>query len=202
MTREHDPQHPEHTACTLYTFHLALISSLNVALLVLSSLDSGMGLWIFGNGNNGTAHWEPDPTNRRGTWTILSTSIITLTLCVYTSLHLNVPAHKSSATNTFFMKAKYVLFGLLAPELIAFNAWRQRSVASSLVARLRRERGGKQSTPFFHKLVRGLRNLPYKVYQVIKLLPNRLTGKLKKNEKTLPIVGDRDPWADITLIHG
>ena len=197
-------RHGKRPVFTLRTFCLALLSSLNVALLYISTLESGMGLWIFGNGNNGTAHWESDPTDRRGTWTILSTCIITLTLCVYTSLHLNVPAHKDSAASTFFMKAKYVVFGLLAPELIVFNAWRQRTVASSLVARLRKERGGKQTTPLLRRFFKGLKTLPRKIYQGIKALPKKLTGALEKNvhDNGLPFVVDKDPWADITLIHG
>ena len=163
-----------------------------------------MGFWIFGNGNNGTAHWEPDPTDRRGTWNILSTCIITLTLCVFTSLHLNVPAHKDSAASTFFIKAKYVIFGLLAPELIVFNAWRQRTVASSLVARLRKERGGKQTTPFLQKFFEGFKTLPRNIYHGIKAVPRIFTGATEKDlhEDRLPFVVDKDPWAEITLIHG
>lgn len=156
----------------------------------------------FGNGNNGTAYWEPDPNDRRGTWTILSTCIIILNQCVYTSLHLNVPAHKCSNTTTLFMKAKYVAFGLLAPELIAFNAWRQWTVASSLVAQLRKERGGKQACPFLRRLFNRLKILPGKIHQGMKALHKRLTGKLEKDENGLPFVVDKDPWADITLIHG
>ena len=197
-------RHVKRPIFTLHSFCLALLSSLNLALLYISTLESGMGFWIFGNGNNGTAHWEPDPTDRRGTWTILSTCIITLTLCVYTSLHLNVPAHKDSAAGTFFMKAKYVVFGLLAPELIVFNAWRQRTVALSLVARLRKERGGKQTTPFLRRFFKGLKTLPRKIYQGIIALPKKIIGELEKNthENGLPFAVDRDPWADITLIHG
>ena len=207
LTRQdviHDLPRSNRPSFTLYSFHLAFLSSLNFVFLFLSALESGMGLWIFGNGNNGTAHWEPDPTNGRGTWTILSTCIITLTLCVYTSLHLNVPAHNSSGTSTFFMKAKYVLFGLLAPEVIAFNAWRQRTVASSLVARLRKDRGGKQTTPFLRRLSKGLKTLPLKTYKEIKTLPKRITGRLEKDkhQNGLPFVVGNDPWADITLIHG
>ena len=206
-TREagiHDLQHVRRPALSLHSFYLAVLSSLNVSLLLLSTFESGMGLWIFGNGNNGTAHWESDPSNGRGTWTILSTCIITLILCVYTSLHLNVPAHKSSASNSFLMKAKYVLLGLLAPELIAFNAWRQRTVASSLVARLRKDRGGKQRTAFFRRLFKGLEILPRKLPQWIKALPRRLTGKLETNKQKngLPFIVKKDPWADITLVHG
>ena len=200
----HGLRHVKWPIFTLHSFCLSSLSSLNVAFLYLSTLESGMGFWIFGNGNNGTAHWEPDPTDRRGTWTLLSTCIITLTLCVYTSLHLNVPAHKDSAASTFFMKAKYVVFGLLAPELIVFNAWRQRTVASSLVARLRKERGGKQTTPFLRRFFKGLKTLPRKIYQGIKALLKKLMGETEKNThgNGLPFVVDKDPWADITLIHG
>ena len=83
-----------------YSIHLVLLSAVNILLLSFWTLQSGMGLWIFGHGNNGTSHWEPDPSGKRGTWTILSSCIITLTLCVYTSLHLNIPAHKTSLKAT------------------------------------------------------------------------------------------------------
>ena len=200
----HGLRHVKRPVFTLHSFCFALLSSLNIALLYISTIESGMGFWIFGNGNNGTAHWEPDPTDGRGTWTILSTCIITLTLCVYTSLHLNVPAHNDSAASTFLMKAKYVVFGLLAPELIVFNAWRQRTVASSLVARLRKERGGKQATSFLQRFFKRFKSLPRKIYQGIKALPQKITGGREKNahENGLPFVIDKDPWADITLIHG
>ena len=140
-----------------------------------------MGIWIFGEVNNGTARWEPDPSNGRGTWTILVSCIITLTLCVYTSLHLNIPAHKSTRGVIFGMKAKYVTFGLLAPELIVFNAWRQRTIASAFVGRLRKERGGKQPKPWYQRLVHGLKSLPRRAFRGIVSLPQRLTSKQKKN---------------------
>ena len=189
---------------TFYSFHLVVLSSLNFTCLFLTSIKSGMGLWIFGNGNNGTSKWVPDPSNSRGTWTILSSCIITLTLCVYTSLHLNVPAHRSTVKSTIFMKAKYVIFGLLAPELIVFNAWRQRSVASGLVARLRQDRGGKQTIGVFRSLFRKLKTLPRKLYRELVILPKRFTGKLEKDkhENGLPLAVDRDPWADMSLVHG
>lgn len=190
---------PRRLSINFYTFHLVLLTSLNVAFLSLSTLQFGMGLWIFGNGNNGTAHWEPDPTDARGTWSILSTCIITLSLCVYTSLHLNIQAHRSSTATTFFMKTKYVIFGLLAPELIVFNAWRQRTVASSILARLRRDRGGKQPTP----LVRRIKKLPAKSYISIVNIFNRLLRKpLKaKVESSLPFTATDDPWAKTTLVN-
>ncbi|KAI4188981.1 MAG: hypothetical protein LQ346_005202 [Caloplaca aetnensis] len=189
---------------TVYSFHLILLSCLNIALLSLNAFEFGMGLSIFGHGNKGTAHWEPDPTDRRGTWTILLTCIITLTLCVYTSLHLNVPSHKSSTGFAIGMKAKYVIFGLLAPELMVFNAWRQRTVASSIVATLRKDRGVTPRISWFRRLLQGLQTSTRKTYQSIKSIPKLFIGGLKKekHERGLPSVADKDPWADVTLVHG
>ena len=143
------------------------------------------GLWIFGNGNNGTAQWQPEPGNGRGTWTILSTCIITLSLCVYTALHLNMPAHKSSAASLIGMKVVYVVFGLLAPELIVFNAWRQRTVAASILSQLRRQRGGKKPIPLFRQGLSGLQLWYRKSVETIKLVRWRHIGQLTQNEKEI-----------------
>ena len=141
------------------------------------------GLWIFGDGNNGTAQWQPDPTNGRGTWTILSTCIITLALCVYTALHLNIPAHKSGIASSIGIKVKYVLFGLLAPELIVFNAWRQRTVAASIVAQLRRKRGGKKPTPLLQRLLRQFRTSCRMMLAALKSVRWRHIQQLIQDEK-------------------
>ena len=83
-----------------------------------------MGLPIFGEGNNGTAQWFPDPCNQRGTANILPSRIITLVLSLYTLLHLNIPARNASFLNVLSWKAVWILFGLLAPEIVVFNSWR------------------------------------------------------------------------------
>ena len=143
-----------------------------------------MGFWIFGDGNDGTAHWEPDPGNGRGTWTVLSSCIITLTLCVYSSLHLNIPAHKTSTASTFAMKAKYVVFGLLAPEVIAYNAWRQRTVASSITAQLRTARGGKKDRSWSQfktvsqRMLQGITSWSCRLVRCLKEKQNEVIFKL------------------------
>ena len=146
------------------------------------------GLWIFGNGNNSTAQWHPVPNNGRGTWTILSTCIITLSLCVYTALHLNIPSHKSGIVSIIGMKIKYVLFGLLAPELIVFNAWRQRTVAASIVAQLRRERGRKKPTPLLQRIFRRLRSWSRMMLAAIKSVRLRHIGQLIRDEKEVILI--------------
>ena len=102
------------------------------------------------------------------------------------------------------MKAKYVIFGLLAPELIVFNGWRQRTVASSLVAGLRKDRGVKEPPSISWRLWRKLKSLPRDTYQGIKRLPKRLLGKLEdsKHKNGLPSIAEKDLWADVTLVHG
>ena len=141
------------------------------------------GLWIFGNGNNGTAQWMADPSNGRGTWTILSTCIITLSLSVFTALHLNIPAHKSSDAQNYGMKVKYVFYGLLAPELIVFNAWRQRTLAASIVAQLHMKRGGRKRTPLLHRTLRFRKKWSRNMLAIIKRRHIGHLGRLIEDEK-------------------
>lgn len=61
--------------------------------------------------------WQPEPQTR-GTYSIVSTCVITLSLCVWTALHLNIPEH-SKADHQKWRKAKWLLVGLLAPELVS-----------------------------------------------------------------------------------
>ncbi|KAL8675470.1 MAG: hypothetical protein Q9168_000171 [Polycauliona sp. 1 TL-2023] len=75
--------------------------------------------------------WVDDP-NGRGTFTILSSCILTLSLCVYTSIHLNVRPYKQTELQAWLETTKWVLFGILAPELMVFVAWRQFMSARAL----------------------------------------------------------------------
>lgn len=82
--------------------------------------------------------WVSAPSVR-GTSAILWSCITTLVACVYTALHLNVPAD----TGTWAMlrlKASWVLVALLAPEIVVymaisqlFAAWRLRNGLNELV---------------------------------------------------------------------
>ena len=69
--------------------------------------------------------------NGRGTFSIVSSCLLTLSLCVYTAVHLNVPQHGDLELRGWLRTARWVLFGILAPELILYTAWRQfRSVCA------------------------------------------------------------------------
>ena len=75
---------------------------------------------LFGNGTN-LVHWKPNP-NTRGTSDILSTCIITMLLCVWTAVHLNV-SPPGSVWVPRLRKVGWLVLALLAPEMIAFTAW-------------------------------------------------------------------------------
>ncbi|RSM05123.1 hypothetical protein CDV31_009757 [Fusarium ambrosium] len=107
---------------------------------------------IFGNGSasHRNATWEPEPT-QRGTFSILSTCLITLSLCVWTAVHLNIPSREERSqdeprgdssekwslkslrwTAQTFRKAGWMILGILAPELVLFTALQQFWDASDL----------------------------------------------------------------------
>ncbi|RSL41831.1 hypothetical protein CEP54_015696 [Fusarium duplospermum] len=107
---------------------------------------------IFGNGSEShrTATWEPEPT-RRGTFSILSICLVTLSLCVWTAVHLNIPSSEERSqdqprgdssekwswksfrwTAQTLRKAGWMILGILAPELVLFTALQQFGDATAL----------------------------------------------------------------------
>jgi hypothetical protein len=81
------------------------------------------------------AQWHPEP-QFRGTFSILFSCLITMSLCIWTSLHLNVPEHKKEHLQKY-RKLGWMVLGLLAPELVLWNAWEQRKRVKELNARMR-----------------------------------------------------------------
>ena len=79
-----------------------------------------MSSLLFGNGTD-IVHWQPS-CYTRGTFDILSTYIITMLLCVWTAVHLNVPRPRSEWESTL-RKVGWLFLALLAPEVVAYNAW-------------------------------------------------------------------------------
>jgi hypothetical protein len=100
---------------------------------------------FFGNLSDTTAIvWQP-ASETRGTFSILSSCAITLILCAWTAVHLNIPEQPNSKERPYLRKAKWLskflpkphilvpvlrkagwlVLGLLAPELVAFTAWYQ-----------------------------------------------------------------------------
>jgi hypothetical protein len=75
---------------------------------------------ILGDGAaNSTARWRPEP-DVRGTFSILSSCLITLGLCAWSALHLNVP-ESGKATQQFWVKTRWLLCAVFAPEVVSEN---------------------------------------------------------------------------------
>ncbi|CAG5144639.1 uncharacterized protein ALTATR162_LOCUS1580 [Alternaria atra] len=89
--------------------------------------------------HNATGEWRGGP-NERGTFDILSTCLITLILCVWTALHLNIPDHgKTSVTHMAKRKTVWLVVGLFAPEfivLLAFQQWLSAKQLQSEIAKI------------------------------------------------------------------
>ncbi|KAF1962972.1 hypothetical protein CC80DRAFT_398555 [Byssothecium circinans] len=68
---------------------------------------------------NQTTGWHPEPTFR-GTFSILSTCLITMALCIWTAVHLNIPEPGQSGffTRQLQRRLLWLVMGLLAPEIV------------------------------------------------------------------------------------
>lgn len=76
--------------------------------------------------------WVDSP-NTRGTADIIWPCVSTITLCLYTMLHLNIPAKDDSATTQCLRKLRWLVLSLLAPELPMLFAFAQRASAKNSV---------------------------------------------------------------------
>lgn len=82
--------------------------------------------------------WHSEP-QFRGTFHILSSCTITMSLCIWTLLHLNLPGHKERHLH-ILRKLCWMVLGLLAPELVVWNAWEQKRIVGQL-SKLMQEEG-------------------------------------------------------------
>ena len=85
---------------------------------------SAPGALAENGGENGTVGWQSDPDGR-GTFTLVSSCIFTLTICVYSAMHLNVPPRGESVPSFWVRNIRWALLGIFGPELVVFIAWKQ-----------------------------------------------------------------------------
>lgn len=69
-----------------------------------------------GTETNHKAVWHPEPQGR-GTYAILSSCLLTMGLCVWTTVHLNLSTHKKTV-NQFWRRVGWLVLGLFAPEMV------------------------------------------------------------------------------------
>jgi hypothetical protein len=85
--------------------------------------------------------WVAEPSGR-GTWDILYSCVFTLVLCVYTAIHLNVPARNDSTSTIWLRKIKWVLIAIFGPEIVVLTALDQWFMARDLLDDLKDLRTG------------------------------------------------------------
>jgi hypothetical protein len=67
-------------------------------------------------------YWKPEPLVR-GTFSILSSSLLTMILCVWTAVHLNIPEH-NKANAQMWRKLGWMITALFAPEYVTcITSW-------------------------------------------------------------------------------
>ncbi|KAF2242256.1 hypothetical protein BU26DRAFT_584416 [Trematosphaeria pertusa] len=74
--------------------------------------------------NNQTVGWMPEAYHDRGTASLLYSNLITLFLCSWSAVHLNVPADEDSCIMIKLRKIKWMMVAILAPEFVATAAFR------------------------------------------------------------------------------
>lgn len=108
--------------------------------LARSSLSAGPGH----TGNLEAIGWQSDPRGR-GTFTLISSCVLTLTICVYSAMHLNVPPPGESIFRSWMRNIKWALLGIFGPEMVVFLAWQQYLSAKTLVQKSKNELNVKET---------------------------------------------------------
>lgn len=113
----------------------------------------------FGTARNHTV-WQPEPLGR-GTYGLLSSCILTMVLCVWTAVHLNLPEHRGHdhkylPSYQMGRKMWWLLLGLFAPEIVAWTAFEQRRQSKDLDGKIKRAFGEVPTCAGTGKLVRRL----------------------------------------------
>ena len=75
--------------------------------------------------SNPTYLWMGEP-KQRGTFGIVTICISTLIICVWSTVHFNVPTKRLTPTRRFFTQVLWMAIALFAPEFLlclAINQW-------------------------------------------------------------------------------
>jgi hypothetical protein len=98
------------------------LGTCNMAPTIISSRDAT---------NSKIVGWVSDP-NGRGTASLVISCLLTLGLCVWSALHLNIPAKGESRREYWLRRVKWSICGVLIPEIVVLLAWRQWTSAGRL----------------------------------------------------------------------
>ncbi|TIA30028.1 hypothetical protein D6C78_09845 [Aureobasidium pullulans] len=152
----------------------------------------------FGNQTaNQTATWHPEPRGR-GTFGLLSSCITTLVLCVYTAVHLNIPEH-GKERQQYFRKFGWVILGLLAPEIVAWNAWEQYRTASRITQVVHKAYPPALTSPWYRNFWASCKRAPGRWFSTGVDTEECLDSQIPLGSLNTDTSAHRHPW---TLTHG
>jgi hypothetical protein len=80
--------------------------------------------------------WYSAP-NYRGTWDLIVSCVLTLMICVWSALHLNVPVKQSKLKDRNVRRLRWILLGIFAPEVVVSTAFAQYLTARWLLNEIR-----------------------------------------------------------------
>src|SRR5947209_6382528 len=83
-------------------------------------------------GPDGLVHGYVDDPRGRGTVGIILSCLVTLALCVWSALHLNVRMKSETRPQRYLRYIKWILLGTFIPELVVLSAWKQWLSAKSM----------------------------------------------------------------------
>ena len=81
--------------------------------------------------SNSTISWKSDP-DYRGTFSILTTCLSTLFICVWSAVHDDVPKGKRRI-DVLLRRIGWLVLGLIAPEVLLYISYHQYTVAKKIL---------------------------------------------------------------------
>jgi hypothetical protein len=118
-----------------------------------------------------------------------------MSLCIWTSLHLNLPEHKKEHLQKY-RKLGWMILGLIAPEMVVWNAWEQRKQMKGL-SKAMQERGFMPVRPKLWKRVyKGLVKAWHWTLTSLLLRAEDLP-ELAEPTPYRPYGGRIHPWTDV-----
>jgi hypothetical protein len=79
--------------------------------------------------------WVAEP-KQRGTFGIISLCLSTLVICIWSTLHFNIPIIRCTTTRRFFFQVTWMFIALLAPEFLLYLAINERINAGTLLKKV------------------------------------------------------------------
>ncbi|KAI6805890.1 hypothetical protein KC332_g14032 [Hortaea werneckii] len=93
--------------------------------------------WLNSDNSTAKGEWKSIPTYR-STWQIYQSCVITIGLCVWQAVHMNIPPPSERPYKQTLRRIGAVILALIAPEVVALNAWAQLREAKHLCDKVNR----------------------------------------------------------------